>query len=187
MLLEAPAGVALGGLVHVAVAGHLGEDRGGGDRGAGAVAADHAAVRDLAARQAEAVDEADRLRAGLEPRQRVAERFAVGHVEAAAVDPRRRADHDAGPRRRPQHAGEHLQARLLGHLLGVVDAAEDAPVADREALVVEEDGGGDQRARQAAAPGLVGARDEAVVEPAIEVEEPLAAAQPALVELAGRP
>ena len=33
---------------------------------------------------------------------------------------------------RPQHAGEHLQAPLLGHLLGVVQAAERAAVGVRE-------------------------------------------------------
>src|ERR1700749_3042545 len=88
VLLEAPAGVALGGLVHVAVAGHLGEDRGGGDRRAGPVAADDAAVRDLAARQAEAVDEADRLRPRLEARQGVAERPPVGPGAAPAGRPR---------------------------------------------------------------------------------------------------
>ena len=52
------------------------------------------------------------------------------------------------------------------------------------ALVVEEDRGGDQRPGQAAAPRLVGAGDEAVVEPAVEVEEALAAAQATFVELA---
>src|SRR4051794_12010133 len=71
VFVEAPAGMALGGLTHVAVAGDLGEDRGGGDGGACAVPADHAAVRDLAAGQAEAVDEADRLGAGLDARQGV--------------------------------------------------------------------------------------------------------------------
>src|SRR3954447_15454897 len=65
VFLEAPARMALGGLAHVAVAGDLGEDRGGGDGGACAVATDHAVMRDLAAGQAEAVDQADRLGAGL--------------------------------------------------------------------------------------------------------------------------
>src|SRR6202012_1563915 len=63
-------------------------------------------------------------------------------------------------------------------------AAEDPTIGDRQSLVVEEDGGRDQRPGQAATPGLVGARDEAVVEPAIEVEESLAAAQPPFVKFA---
>ena len=109
------------------------------------------------------------------------ERFDVGHVQAAAVDPGRRADHDADPRRRPQHAGEHLQPPLLGHLLGVVQAAEGAAVGVREALVVDQDRGGDQRAGQAAAPGLVGAGDEAALQPAVEGEQAAAAGQPAPV------
>jgi hypothetical protein len=40
----------------------------------------------------------------------------------------------------------------------------------REALVVEQDGGGDQRAGEAAAPSLVGAGDVAAAEAAIEGE-----------------
>ena len=179
MLVEAPVRVLGGGAVHVAIAGDLGDDRGGGDRGAGAVALDHGPVRDSAAGQREAVGEAGRVRRRRQPFQRDRERFDVGHVQAAAVDPGGGADDDADPGRRPQHAGEHLQPPLLGHLLGVVQAGEGAAVGVREPLVVDQDRGGDQRPGQATPPGLVGAGDVATLEAAVEGEQAAAAGQPA--------
>jgi hypothetical protein len=49
-------------------------------------------------------------------------------------------------------------------LLRVVQARERATVSEREALNVEEDGGGDQRACEGAAARFVGAGDEATLE-----------------------
>ena len=92
-------------------------------------------------------------------------------MQAAIVDPAHAADDDAGPRRRPQDGGEHLLAPLRGHLLGVVQPGQRAAIGVREGLVVDQDRRGDQRPRQAAAPGLVGAGDEAAAEAAVEGEQ----------------
>lgn len=51
-----------------------------------------------------------------------------------------------------------------------MQAAEGAAVGVGKRLVVEQDGGGDQRPRQAAPTGLVGAGDEPAAEAAIEGE-----------------
>ena len=184
VFVEPPARVPGGDVAHIAVAGDLGDHGGGGDRGAGRVALHHSPVRDGAGVEAEAVDETDRLlRWWRQPLQRQRERFDVGHVQAAAVDPGRAADDDTDPLRRSQHARVHLQAVGLGHLLGVVQAAEGAPVGVREALVVEQHGSCDQRSGETAATGLVGTGDVAAAEPAIEGEETPAAGQPPAVEL----
>jgi len=60
-----------------------------------------------------------------------------------------------------------------------VQAAEGAAVGVRQLLVVEQDGGGDQRPGQATAPGLVGSGDETTLEAAIESEQAAAAGEPA--------
>ena len=149
VLVEAPARVLGGRLAHVAVAGDLGDHRGGGDRGAGAVALDHragAGPRSAAARS---------RRRGRSPPAGGPSRSSATESASMLVTcrPRRsipaaeRID-DADPARRPQHAREHLQPPLLGHLLGVVQAAERAAVGVRERLVVDQDRGGDQRARR---------------------------------------
>jgi hypothetical protein len=62
-----------------------------------------------------------------------------------------------------------------------VEAAEGAAVGEREALVVDQDRGGDQRSRETAAAGLVGTGDEAALQPAVEGEEAAAAGEAAAV------
>ena len=61
MLGEAPARVLLVGAAHVAVAGHLRDDRRRGDRGAGRVAVDDRPLGTLELGDGEAVDEAQHL------------------------------------------------------------------------------------------------------------------------------
>jgi hypothetical protein len=56
-------------------------------------------------------------------------------------------------------------------LLGVVEASERPAVAERQALEVEEDGGGYERPGERAAPGLVSAGDEPTAEAPIKGEE----------------
>ncbi len=123
---------------------------------------------------------------GRQPFKRVGERFDVGHVQAALVDAAGTAHHDADPLGGAQHAGEELGPLLGVHLLGVVQAGEGAAVGVGERLVVDQHRGGDQRAGEAAAAGLVGAGDPAAVEAAVEGEEPTGARQAALVRLALR-
>ncbi len=72
--------------MHVAIAGHLGDHRGGRDRGTGAVALDHGAVGDRAARAARS-RRPGRSSSAPEPRAVPApprERFEIGDVQAAA-------------------------------------------------------------------------------------------------------
>jgi hypothetical protein len=61
-------------------------------------------------------------------------------------------------------------------LLGVVQLRERAAVGKREAVQVEEDRRGDERAGERAPAGFVGSGDEAPLEGAIEGEEAAAAA-----------
>ena len=55
-------------------------------------------------------------------------------------------------------------------LLRVVELAERPYAMIAQALVVEEDGGDDKRAREASSPGLVRARDVTNAEAPVEVE-----------------
>ena len=97
------------------------------------------------------------------PSERVAQRGEVRPVQAAPVDPARAARDDAT---RPRCAGRAERAPRGPRrvLLGVVERAERADVAHAEALEVEQHRRGDERAGEAAAPGLVGAGDEADAE-----------------------
>ena len=126
-------------------------------------------------RHAEAVDQAERV-GRRDPDQRLPERGQVRLVQAARVDPAHAARHDHRLRRRAHDERVELLAAGLGVLLRVVEPRERAPVGERQPLQVEEDRGSEQRARQAAAAGLVGARDEAVAELAVEREQAPAAA-----------
>jgi hypothetical protein len=56
-------------------------------------------------------------------------------------------------------------------LLGVVEARERAAFGQRQPLEVEQNGRRDERPGQRAAAGLVGTRDEAALERAVESEE----------------
>ena len=71
----------------------------------------------------------------------------------------------------PSTAAEQLLALLRRDLLRVVQQRERADAVVAQAGVVEQDSGDDERARERTAAGLVGARDEACAELAIEAEE----------------
>jgi hypothetical protein len=159
------------GAAHEAVTGDLGDDRGGGDRRALAVAVDHgAALVAVHLADREAVAEQDAPRTG-DLQQRFAQRGQVGLVQAAVVDAARTPRDDRDARGDAQHHRVQRLARLLGVLLGVVEQPERANLARAEALVVEEDRGGDQRAGQTAPAGLVGPGDEAEAEGAVMLDE----------------
>ena len=155
---------------HHAVARHLRDDRGGRDRRALRVAVDDGAVLGREGTEPEPVDEA-----GLGGRRQVgedgAERPEVRAVQAVPVDVGARDDADADPRRAADHCAEELLALLRRDLLGVVQGRERPHPMVAEALVVEQDARDDERPRERAATRLVGARDEARTEPAIEREE----------------
>jgi len=173
VLVEAPAGMLLGDTVHVAIAGDLGYHRGGSDRGARAIALDHGAVRHRALTQGEAVDQAGGPLARRQSLQRTRQRFDVGHVQAARVDPAHATDDDAHPTRRPQHRRVQLLPLLRPHLLGVVQTPERPPVRAGERLVVEQHRGGNQRPGEAASASLIGTRYLATAETAVEGKEAL--------------
>ena len=108
-----------------------------------------------------------------------AERRQVGDVQAAGVDAANAAHRDRDAIDRSQHDRVELLALLGAALLGVVELAERAPVAQAEALVVDQHRGGDQRAGERAAPGLVGAGDVARAQRAVEAKQPRRLAAPA--------
>jgi hypothetical protein len=97
-------------------------------------------------------------------------------MQAARVDAAHAARHDHRLRGRAHDDRVELLAAGFRVLLRVVEPREGATVRQRQALQVEENGGREQRARQATAPGLVSARDEAAVELAVECEQPPTAA-----------
>ena len=97
-------------------------------------------------------------------------------MQAARVDPAHAAGDDHRPGGRAQHERVELLARLGGVLLGVVQAAQRAAVRQGQALEVEQHGGGDQRARERAAAGLVGAGHVAAAELPVEGEQAAPAA-----------
>ncbi len=109
-------------------------------------------------------------------------------MQAAAVDAAHAARDDVDLDRRAQHEREQRLARRGVVLLGVVQRAERADLADAERLEVEEDGGRDERPGEAAAAGLVGARHPADAEAAVEAEQaPAGAPLGAWPAGAGRP
>lgn len=184
VLLETPTRVPFGSSPHVAVAGDLGDHRGGGNRGAGAVALDHGAVRHGALAQRETVDQASGTVVWAQSFQGIRESFDVGHVQATGVDAAGAADDDADPRRRAQYAGKELGSLLGVHLLGVVQASERTAVAVGEGLVVDQDRGGHERPSQAAPPGLVCTGYEAGPKATIEGEEAARTGESALMRFA---
>ncbi len=133
---------------HQAVARHLGDDRGGGDRHHDAVAADHriavAGRVDLVA----AVDE-HMLRHLGQCTDRARQRPERGAQDIVAIDPRRRGKGDRKGRCRADLLEQFLAA-LGRQPLGIVDALGNS-------LRVQHDGGRHHRARQRTAPGLVAA------------------------------
>jgi hypothetical protein len=103
--------------------------------------------------------------------QRLAQGSEVGLVQAAAVDAAGTAGDDRDAGGDAQHDRVERLAGLFGVLLGVVEQREGADVARAKAVVIEEHGGRDQRAGQAAAPGLVGPGHEPHAQRTIVLEE----------------
>ena len=99
-------------------------------------------------------------------------------MQPARVDPAHAARHHDDPGGAAHDERVELLARLRGVLLGVVQRSQRAQLARGERVVVEQHAGRDQRPGEAAAPGLVGAGDEAEAEAAVEREQPPAAAGP---------
>ena len=159
--------------MHVAVAGHLGDHRCGGDRGAARVAVDHRPVLDRAARHREAVDQAGR--AGHRDPLEAAARARPGWSRAGRGSRSRGRSAPSPPPapRRARTQRVELLALLGRAHLRVVELAESARRSRRlSALVVDQHRRGDQRPGERAAPGLVGAGDEAGAELAVEPEQP---------------
>ena len=171
--------------MHVAVARHLRDDRGGGDRGAAGVAVDHGllGVPDVA--DAEPVHEAHAAGHG-DSRSSVSRRAArFVTCSPRSSMPRTHREVTATLRRRADHERVKRLALLQVVDLGVVEASERPHLAGRQAPVVEQHGRGDQRPGEASAARLVGARHEAAAELAVEAEQAAggragAAARPAL-------
>jgi hypothetical protein len=108
-------------------------------------------------------------------------------MKRSRVDAARAPGHDVDLDRGAQDHREELLARLDVVLLGVVEDAEGADLADAQRVHVEQDRRRDERAGQATAPGLVGPRDPADAEPAIELEQaPAGAALCRLAPARGR-
>ena len=170
--------VGIGGVQapHDAVARDLGDDRGGRDRRARAVAADDRAVLALE-RHAEAVGQEQRPGRRVQSAQGARQGREVGAVHAAAVDLARRRDDHADARGAREDGLVELLALCERARLRVVELRERRAHAALQAPVVEEHAGRDERARERAATRLVGARDERHAERAIVTQQPVAGPQ----------
>jgi hypothetical protein len=98
-------------------------------------------------------------------------------VEAAGVDPPGAAANHGRTAGGAKDQRVELLPSFLGVLLRIVEARERSTIREREALEIELDGGRDERACEAAAARLIGARYEAPLERAIEGKESPAAAR----------
>src|SRR6476661_5203259 len=161
--------------MHEAIAGDLGDDRGSRDRGRRRVAVDDRALRIADVGNREAVDETEAV-GPRDAHERVVQRVEVRPVQAARVDPGRAARDRGDLHRRAHDDRVERLARGGVVLLGVVEQREGADVADAQRFDVEEHGGGDERAGEAAAAGLVGTGDPADAEAPVELEETAAGA-----------
>ena len=82
-------------------------------------------------------------------------------METVSVDRAGRDDADRDPGRAARDGPEELLALRRVDLLGVVQESKGPDCVVAEALVVQEDARGNKGPGEAAAPGLVCARDEA--------------------------
>jgi hypothetical protein len=124
-----------------------------------------------------AVHEADRG-AGLDRGQGARQQAEVRAVEAVPVDGRRAGDeHDDLVGLAKDRLGDAV-ADVGGQALGVVEVAERAAAAGGQPLEVEAHRRDDQRAGQAAAPRLVGARHPPGPERAVVGEQARRGAAP---------
>src|SRR5918998_6738455 len=171
---ELPAWVQLVGAAHVAVAGDLRDDRGGGDGGGGRVALDDRALLVADVTDGEAIGQADAAGAR-DADQRVPEGREVRPVQSARVDRTRATRDDADLDRCAHDDRKQLLANLVRVLLGVVEPAQRAQLARRQRLDVEQHAGRDERAREASATRLVGARDPPHAKAAVVREQPATA------------
>ena len=96
-------------------------------------------------------------------------------MQPVPVDRPHRHDAHADRSRAGADGLEQRLTLLDRHLFRVVQRRERPDAWAAELLVVEEHAGDDERACERPATGLVGARDEARVELAVEPEETLAA------------
>jgi hypothetical protein len=135
------------------------------------VAVDDRALLEAEVRDGEAVGQADAV-GPRDPQSasRSAARFVTCRPRSSM--PRtQREDHD-GLLGRAQDDRVQRLAHLRRVLLGVVERRQRPALGERQRFDVEQDRRRDQRAGQAAAPGLVGARDVPEAQLAVELEEP---------------
>ena len=150
---------------HQAVAGHLGDDRGGGNRERDGVAANDKLFGAAEARRTIAVDECEVWHAPLVPCQRgdgAAHREQRGLQDVDPVDLGDRTDPDADDGRAADRGEQSFPVRFLEGL-GIIDAVRDSGG-------VEHHGRGDHGARQRPAAGLVDPNDTRYLGLAFEIE-----------------
>ena len=92
-------------------------------------------------------------------------------MQAALVDAARAARRHRDTRGRSEHERIEELARFDVVCLRVVQVAKRPHLARRQTLVVEQHSRGDERAREAAAPGLVGSSDEPATERPVEPKQ----------------
>ncbi len=164
---------------HEAVAGDLGDDRGGRDRGALLVSVDDCRVVGRGRPEPEAVDET-RLGRRRQLPEHGAEPGQVAAMQAGAVDLAVRDHTDGYYLRAGDHRPEELLAPLGCELLRVVQECERTDSMVAQLRVVEQDARDDERAGERAPAGLVSAGDETSAEPPVEAQQPLPRFPPAL-------
>ena len=155
---------------HHPVARHLGDDRGGGDRGALLVAVDDGAVLRRGRPEPEAVDQAD-LGRRRELREHGAQAGEVRAVQPFAVDLGRGNGAHDDPLGAADDGAEEPLALGLAALLRVVQERERADAVVAQPRVVEQDARDEQRPGERPPARLVGAGDEARAEPTVELEK----------------
>ena len=159
---------------HHAVADDLRDDRRGGDGGTASISVDDGAVRRRTRPEPEAVDEA-RIGGRVQIGENSAQACKIRAVETVPVDRANGHYPDADRGRACTDRFEEQLALPDGDLLRVVEGGQRPHARPAQHLVVEQDTGDDERPGERSAPCLVGARDEANTQLAIESEETLAA------------
>src|SRR5208282_849430 len=165
VLREAVAGKTRVVLAHHPVAGHLGQDRGGRDTEALAVAADDRGLRMLKRRDPASVDQHVAGSAS-QARQRAQARLARRPIDVESINLERLGYADSPGERARGYAIVQLFAPFRRELLGIVNALD-------EGFGSEDDRGGDHGTSHRTDPGLVDACyhfDAAAPEPALVAE-----------------
>jgi hypothetical protein len=159
---------------HDAVADDLRDDRRGSDGCTPRVAVHDRAVRRSGRSETEAVHETclgRRMKVG----QNRTHAREIRAVESLSIDCTYGNDPDADRRRARADGLEEDLPLLDRDLLRVIQRGERPYPRPPQELIVEKDARDHERPGEGAAPGLVGAGDEAHAEPAIESEKTLAA------------